>query len=211
MRWDDLFDDLEGQLELDREALARHQSSDEERQRQAGLTLHDRLRNLTRRALQRAGAILPAADIASPINVTLTTGLQLNLVPLRHGRDWCAVDITEPGSLAGQALLPISAISSLVLTTDQRRLSLGESPFPPEEPNGIANRIGLGFVLRDLSRRRATVEISTKGDVYRGTLDRVSADHVEIAEHLSCEPRRNENVRGVRLVAMTRIVLVRVL
>ena len=45
MRWDNLFDDLESQLESEIGAVEREVHDDVERERQAQLTLHARLAN----------------------------------------------------------------------------------------------------------------------------------------------------------------------
>lgn len=212
MRWNNLFDDLESQLESEMNAVSRHQDVDEERQRHAQLTMHDRLRNLT--VVPKRAGITGRDERRSydPVVVALTSGLVLSLVPLRHGKDWCAVDIHSPTSLAGQALLPIAAVESLLPTADQLTESLGKRVLAERvsQPESIAHRIGLGYVLRDLSRRRKTVEIHCAGSIYRGTLDRVSMDHCELAEHAVDEPRRRASVSRVRLLSLSRIILVRV-
>ena len=47
------------------------------------------------------------------------------------------------------------------------------------------------------------------GAVLTGTLDRVGADYVELAEHPADQPRRSEAVLGVRAVVLDAIAVVR--
>ena len=230
MRWDNLFDDLERQLEREKDSVVDHQVLDEERQRQAALTMQQRLKNLTPTELtihQNPDGKAPLMPVPlMPVRLTLTSGMELSLQPIRHGRNWCAVDVLAPTSLAGQGILALAAIAHLTLTPLQVATSLGSlvrasgepsalSTEPSTEPSTVppklADRIGLSFVLRDLSRRRRTVEIHARQGIYRGTIDRVSADHCDIAEHPGEEPRRNANVRRFVVVALSQVLFVRVL
>ena len=221
MRWDNLFDDLERQLEREKDSVIDHQVLDEERQRQAALTMQQRLKNLT--PTESTTHQNPDCEApVMPVRLTLTSGMELSLQPIRHGRNWCAVDVIAPTSVAGQGILALAAIAHLTLTPLQVATSLGSlvrasgepsvlATEPSLVPPKLADRIGLSFVLRDLSRRRRTVEIYARQGIYRGTIDRVSADHCDIAEHPGEEPRRNANVRRFVVVALSQVLFVRVL
>lgn len=220
MRWDNLFDDLEGQLEAEIDMAEQSVHSDEERQRQAHLTLQERLRNLTP-ALQAAvvnGAEEPEGE-ADAINLTLTSGRDVTVAIMSHGMGWCAVDIVSPAGLEGHAILPIAAIAALNLTSRQMTISVGvsvaglpstPSSLPPQAPR-VADAIGLGFVLRDLAQRRKTIEIHSLQGIFVGTLDRVGADHCDFAEHSPSGARRNESIRSYRVFSLANITLVRIL
>lgn len=47
------------------------------------------------------------------------------------------------------------------------------------------------------------------GAVVTGTIDAVGQDHLELTEHASDLPRREENVTGRRLVPFSALVLLR--
>ena len=78
----------------------------------------------------------------------------------------------------------------------------------PESSARLAERIGISFVLRDLCRRRTPVHLATDDGRVHGTIDRVARDHLDLALHEPGTPRRDREVRGIRIVPLERIVLV---
>jgi hypothetical protein len=72
MRWENLFDDLEGQWETARLAEERDQRAEEERTRVARTVVRDRLRALT------------SADQARPLRLSLSDGTWIDL-RAKHG------------------------------------------------------------------------------------------------------------------------------
>lgn len=220
MRWDNLFDDLEGQLEAEIGAVEREVHDDLERHRQAHLTLHDRLVNLLSSASVHAEGAVAADDEpdSEPDNghhdsdvlaLTLASGQSLSVVLIRLGQDWCAVDVISPPAFSGHAIVPIAAIAAVNLAPHQVTRSLRQAPEVRQAPR-IADLIGLGFVLRDIARRRHALEIHTLRGIFGGTLDRVGSDHCDLAEHSPRGARRNENVRTYRVVSLADITLVRI-
>jgi hypothetical protein len=202
MRWENLFDDLEGQWETARLAEERDQRAEEERVRVARTVLRDRLRALT------------SSDRARPLRLSLSDGTWIDLRAKVLGRDWVSGELTVPGDARPAheeraCILPLASVHALALDREQVRSSLAPvSELPPER--GIVDRIGLPFVLRDLCRRRARVELRLRDTVVGGTLDRVARDHVDVAVHETGTPRRESAVSGYRLVPLAAIVLVRV-
>jgi hypothetical protein len=202
LRWENLFDDLEGQWETARLAEERDQRAEEERVRVARTVLRDRLRALT------------ASDPPRPLRLSLSDGTRIDLRAKVLGRDWLSGDLVVPGEARTAreehaCILPLASVHALALDRDQVRSSLAPvSELAPER--GIVDRIGLPFVLRDLCRRRARVELRLHGTVVGGTLDRVARDHVDVAVHESGTPRRESAVTGYRVVPLAGIVLVRV-
>ena len=223
MRWDNLFDDLEGQLDAEIESAEHSVHEDEERHRQSKLTLHDRLRNLTlaHPSVSKNGTdnVDSEQDV---ITLTLTSGICLAISIMRHGSDWFAVDIVSPLALEGHAIIPIAGVAMVHPRASQVTAMLGVSVAgelgcldlstrPPRAVPRLADTLGLGFVLRDLARRRGTLEIHTVQGVFVGTLDRVGADHCDLAEHAPWAARREASVRSYRVLTLASIALIRIL
>ena len=74
----------------------------------------------------------------------------------------------------------------------------------------MRSRLDLRRALRGLARDRSAVQVVLDdGVVLAGTLDRVGADYVELAEHPADQPRRAEAVQGVRAVVHRAVAVVR--
>ena len=74
--------------------------------------------------------------------------------------------------------------------------------------SSASERCHAGSSARD---RSAVQIVLDDGSVLGGTLDRVGADYVELAEHPADLPRRAEAVQGVRGVVIAGIAVVRTL
>lgn len=200
MRWDNLFDDLESQLESGISAEEHDLQAEEERLRLGRLRLRDRLVALH---------LASAASAAYAIRVELVTTEIVTLRPAVFGRDWLSGEVL--GDPAGrvarhpQFVLPLAAVGVLHLSREQVRQSLTASVVAPS----LGDRLGLPFVLRDLCRRRLSVEVVLSGGSATGTIDRVGHDHFDLALHDAGSPRRESNVTGMRIVPFSQLVLVR--
>ena len=106
-----------------------------------------------------------------------------------------------------QVVVPISAIAAVSAARRQVDESLAPAPVPSSR---VEERIGLAFVLRDLSRRRVAVEVESLDGRHHGTIDRVGLDHLDLALHEPGTPRRERDVRGYRLVPFDRVVAITV-
>jgi hypothetical protein len=181
MRWQGLFDDLEAQFEAAQAAELAGEVAERTRREAALLGLPDRLRTAEGAAL------------------TLTvTGAGVLRGRLRDaGADWLLLE--EPG--AREVLVPLSAVLGITGTGPR-------SAAPQDSP--VAKKLDLRWALRGLARSRVGVAVGLiDGSVVTGTLDRVGADHLDLAEHGLGEARRAAAVRQVRLVPLTALALVR--
>jgi hypothetical protein len=194
VRWQNLFDDLESQLESELGAEEVDLLAEEERLRLGRLTVRDRLRAL------HGGAA------GESIGIALRDGERMPLAIAAIGRDWVAGE-TDGGTLRS-AIVPIAAIAVLDPVAAQLTASLRGDPAP-EPPTALSARLGLAFVLRDLCRRRAPVELRVGAERWHGTIDRVGRDHLDLAEHAPGEPRRSASVARIRIVAFAALDLVR--
>jgi hypothetical protein len=199
MRWDSLFDDLESQLEHELHAEEQDRRAEDHRLRLGRLTLRDRLQTFSGKEGQRGEVVLE-----------LVTGSTLIVLPQAFGRDWMSGDVIAPGGASAACVVPLSAITGMLVP----KASLARSLAVPERNERgprLSDRIGLSFVLRDLCRRRVYVRLHdarNAGSVHGGTLDRVAGDHVDLAVHEQGAPRRERNVSHLRIVPLTGIGLI---
>jgi hypothetical protein len=182
MRWDDLFADLDAQLEAAEAAELAGEITDRTRRELGLLRLVDRLR--AARGAVVAVTVLGAGTVHGRLVDT--------------GPDW--VLLAETGK--GELLLAAAAVLALSGTG-----AMSEAPGSEGE---LARRLDLRWALRGLARSRAGVQVVlVDGTVLAGTLDRVGADHVDLAEHAPGEPRRSGTVRQVRLLPLAGLSVVR--
>jgi hypothetical protein len=198
MRWDNLFDDLESQLEQELTAEEVDLQAEEERLRLARLGIRDRLRSLA------AGA----STEHRTLRLLLADDSRVTVEPATFGRDWFAGELLEESGRRPQCVVALDAIDGVSLSREQVMLSLGGSESD-EAPSALSARLGLPFVLRDLCRRRQPLELRLRSGRMHGTLDRVGRDHVDIAIHEPGSPRRESAVSDYRIVRLGQIVLVR--
>ena len=182
MRWQALFDDLEAQLAAADAAELQAEVADRTR-REAGLVaLVDRLR----------------AAVGHPVGVAVTAAGTVHGRLLDAGPDWLLVE--EDGRR--EVLIPLPSVLGVT--------GLGSRTDPPGAEGEVGRRLDLRWALRGLARNRAGVSVVLQdASVVTGTLDRVGADHLDVAEHPPGEARRPGAVRQVRLVPLGAIALVR--
>jgi hypothetical protein len=181
MRWQQLFADLQAQFEAEETAAEHAESASRARAEIGTLGIADRLR----------GAI------GSPLVLGCGGAGALAGTLVDVGADWLLVE--DDG--ARQALVAMAALRSVS--------GLGRRTGAPEAGT-VRGRLDLRRALRGLARDRSAVQIVLDdGGVVSGTLDRVGADYVELAEHPVDLPRRSEAVQGVRALVIAGIAVVR--
>lgn len=198
MRFDNLFDDLEGQLEQELTAEDVDLRAEEERLRLGRMSLRDRLVAIHAREPRHSSYSL---------KLQLSDGGHLELSPQAIGKDWLSGDVAGEHGRDAQCILPLSAVGSLLLTRDQVGRTLDGPPGDPDR--SLSMRLTLSFVLRDLCRRRSSVEIRLAGGAVFGTIDRVGRDHLDVAEHEPGSARRETSVTRYRVIPFGQLLLVR--
>jgi hypothetical protein len=182
MRWQQLFADLQAQFEEEESAGERAESGSRARAEIGGLALVDRLRG----------------GVGSEVVVTVRGAGQVRGVLADVGVDWVLL-VDEMGRDVLVALPALRAVTGL-----------GRRTEAAQESGVVRGRLDLRRALRGLARDRASVQmVLDEGSVLVGTVDRVGADYVELAEHPADVPRRAEVVHGVRAVVIAAVAVVR--
>lgn len=182
VRWQLLFDDLEAQLDAAVAAELAGEVAERSRLEAGRIRLSDRL-------AEAAGA---AVAVSLP-----GSGVVRGRV-LDAGIDWLLLD----EGAGREALVPLEAVLGIS--------GIGARTAAPGAEGEVGKRLDLRWALRGLARGRVGVAVTLRdGSAVTGTLDRVGADHVDLAEHAPGEARRAGAVRAVRLVPLSAVVLVR--
>ena len=182
VRWQQLFGDLQAQFEEEASAAERAESGSRARAEIGALALVDRLRG----------------SVGAQVSVAVRGAGQLRGVVADVGADWLLLS----DELGRDVLVAAVAVRSVT--------GLGRRTGIPEEPGSVRARLDLRRALRGLARDRAAVQIVLDdGSVLVGTVDRVGADYVELAEHPADAPRRAEAVHAVRAVVISAVAVVR--
>jgi hypothetical protein len=182
VRWDRLFDDFDAQFQVAATEEFAGEVADRSRRELAGITLLDRLR-------PACGAGIECdVEGAGVIHATLA----------RVGAGWLLLAVSG----RGEALVPVHAVLSV--------RALPRAAASPTSVGEVGARLDLGYALRTIARDRSPVQIITRGgSSHHGTVDRVGADFLDLAEHAPGEPRRPADVSGVRTVSFAGLAVVR--
>jgi hypothetical protein len=199
MRWDNLFDDLEGQLEQELYAEDIDFRAEEERLRLGRLSFRERLFSLSS---------VPSQKIHTRIIIVLCSRKTLTIGLRTLGKDWIAGDLLSVSGQYTQCIVPLGAIAALNLTYDQVQMSLNVNG-DAHPTSRLVDRIGLVFVLRDLCRRRCSIEFELSGCLLYGTIDRVGRDHFDLAIHEPGTTRSESNIREYRIIPLREVMVLR--
>jgi len=182
MRWEQLFADLEAQLVEGEAATEQAEESSRARAEHGRVLLADRLR----------GSVGAQVTLGCRGTGELTGRL------VDVGVDWLLLTDAQQR----EVLVAAEAVCAIG--------GLGAVTAPAAVAGEVARRLDLRRALRGLARDRATVScLLEDGAVLGGTVDRVGADFVELAEHPIDQPRRRAAVTSVRAVPLRAVVAVR--
>ncbi len=152
MRWEQLFADMEAQLAAGRLADVRAEVAELARAERASVTLSARAR----------------ASLGHAVRVRVDEGEAITGTLIEAAPQWLLL-ATSPNR---RALVPLAAVAAV------EGFASGAAPAP----GLVESRLGLGQVLRALSRDRVSVRIDARGVEVIGRIDRVAADHLDVAE-----------------------------
>lgn len=182
VRWEKLFADLEQEYEAAMAAELAAEVADRSRLERGRIALADRL---------RAHAGHPLA-----LEVTGAGAVQGRL--LESGPDWLLMAEATGAPL----LVPMDRLVGVT--------GLGRRAGDPALVSRVDARLDLRVALRRLARSRVAVSLLLiSGRRLDGTLDRVGADHVDLAVHPAGEARRPGTVLAVTTIPLSAVALVR--
>lgn len=193
VHWDRLFEDLEGQLAAEWESERAALDAESERLRISRLELRSRLRVL--------------CSAAARATIDLPGGSRIRGRLQALGADWIALVQAEgASSRRSTRIIPLHAVRGLDIDHGLILASLDDEDA--SDPV-LRERMSLGFVLRDLARRRVPVRvIGTDGADLHGTVDRAGADHLDLALHDPGQARVASAVRGFRIIPFSALTSV---
>ncbi|MEO7348410.1 MAG: hypothetical protein ABIW32_00880 [Terrimesophilobacter sp.] len=196
MRWDNLFDDLESQLEHELWSEDVDLRAEEERLRLGRMSLRDRLMSLH----------TSAAGVDYSIRLDIA-GNAVRMSPSSFGKDWMSGRLIDETSRRSHVVVPFRSIAGIILDRPGTLSSL--TITPAEGGSSLSARLGIAFVLRDLCRRRCELDLVLTSGTVHGTIDRVGRDHCDLAEHEAGTPRRESSVTQYRVVPLDQLLMVR--
>jgi hypothetical protein len=183
MRWQQLFADLQAQFEAEEAAEDRVTGASRARAETGAVDLVRRLRG----------------SVGLPLTLRCSGAGAVAGTLVDAGVDWVLLEDEQ-----GRSVLVANAAVRAVGGLGRRTAA--------EEHGVVRARMDLRWALRGLARDRSAVQIVLDdGGRLTGTLDRVGADHVELAEHPGDLPRRAEAVQAVSAVVIGAIAVVRTL
>jgi hypothetical protein len=196
VQWERFFEDLEDLLAAEWEAERAALESEAERLRLARVDLRARLVGIAR-------------DAEAPVTIELADGVTLDVRLMAVGADWIAAAESEGGRRL--VLAPLASLRGLHAAHGD----LLRSARSHESTYRLAERVTFALALRDLARRRVGVAVApagvdASGRILTGTIDRVGADHLDLALHDARAPRRASEVRSYRLIPIAAVAWVRI-
>src|SRR3712207_2305735 len=181
MRWQQLFADLTAQFDEAEAAAELAEAASRVRAELGAVTL--------------AGRLTGAAG--APVRLRCRGAGQLTGVLADVGPDWLLL-VHERGAESVVATRTVTSVAGL-----------GRRTGPEEDSGRPRVQFDLRLVLRAMAWDRSAVRLTTDdGVVVTGTIDRVGADFLELAEHPLGELRRAGAVRAVHAVALPALAVV---
>ena len=182
MRWQQLFADLTAQFDEAEAAAELAESASRARAELGTISLAGRLTGST----------------GAEVRLCCRGAGHLAGVLVDVGPDWLLL-VDERGAESVVATRSVTSVAGL-----------GRRTGSEEEDDGRPRvQFDRRLVMRATARDRSAVTLTTDdGAVVTGTIDRVGADFVELAEHPAGEPRRAAVVRGVHAIPLAAVAVV---
>lgn len=180
MRWNDLFADLEAQLQFEQWQTVEQDAAELTRGAWAEITLMDRLR----------------AAIGEQIGLTFSDGRRYLVTIHTVGPTWVG-GVDETGAL----LIPRASIAAVDAALRRARVPVKSFQAGPSLA-GVYRALARRREPLQIVARQA-------GIVAEGTIDRVGKDHLDLSMHARHEFRREDALLGRRIIPFEIIEFVR--
>lgn len=190
MRWEKLFEDLEGQSQAAHRQVTDGEIADRARYEFGLVTLVGRC----------------AASVGRRVAVTTAGDARIAGILSARGSDWILI---EDGGV--ETLVATRHISTIRgLSSSAPLPAESADPAPGEDLAEVGSGLLLRHVIQGVCRDRSPVAIRLcTGELITGTLDRVARDHAELAVHPIDVARRASSVTEVAVLAMSAIAVLR--
>lgn len=197
MRWDNLFQDLENQLEQELEYAASDLARDRARYESSQRSWLPQVRELLSKAARDGGCRCFIEQHALWISVD------------NCGKDWASGTLTDPKVHSGYIILNLDAVERIELTPTENQPPTESLPSNATPRLSLTEKITLRIVLRDLARRRKALTVVTTSVGLHGTIDQVGSDYLVVAEHSPLQSRRTQEVKNRVFVRLSTVLWVR--
>ncbi|MGL4744935.1 MAG: hypothetical protein ACRCXL_11180 [Dermatophilaceae bacterium] len=170
MRWEALFDDLEGQLAAEARRVLDGEVAERTRRERALVGVEERF----------------ASSVGTVVRLGLVGGARADGEVRDHGDGWVLFTAHPAGH---DLLVPLASVATVG--------GLSEVAAPAGTARRFGLGYAVRALARD---RAAVAILLRGGGSVLGTIDVVGADYLTVAEHAEGEARRRGNVRGMTTV-----------
>jgi len=164
----------------------------------------------------QAQAMDAASDDAAAEDLARAERAQIPLLDRLRAADAIVIDVVDHGPVAG-AVIDVGRDVAIIESADGTwavpawgMAAVIGAPSTALSAGEIGGRLGLASVARAWARERSVVRVLRRGAApLDGTIDRVGADHLDLAEHDPGMPRTSEQVRRSVAVPLRSITALR--
>ena len=164
----------------------------------------------------QADAIEAVYDDAAAEDLARAARAEIPLLDRIRAASVVVIDVVDHGPVSGDVVAVGSDVVVLESSDGTWAVPIAGvaavvgAPDAAEAPSGVAGRLGLAAVVRSWARERSVVRVMRRGAApLDGTIDRVGADHFDLAEHDPGMPRLGAEVRRTVSVPLGAITALR--
>jgi len=162
-RWEMLFAQLESEFAFDELVSRQALASDLSRAETARISVHQRLK----------------ASAGQCIDVHLNQGRSLTGTVVNCHKQWLLLTIGARGIIVpNRSIVGVGMLSRKAISEPEPERS--PQSLPKDKAVGNPREVTLNSVLRSIARGRNVVRVVAHGHEYRGRIQRVGSDHIDL-------------------------------